>query len=240
MDVYWVINFFLFAVLTSVVVRKREVIYFLTAIIVYLTFHHSYGVVPIFTSGSPDSGASSASGLRIGHGMLPQLIGMLFLVSMMFIAVYRGYRSKVGLWVMKPVFPLFSLALLWVMVFVVVLGTDLLTQGAVPTLQTLKDFIAATFMLVLSFALAVYLYSERNIEIERLPWKFLFALIIMVLLIGAYEILTSQAWAGVMLSDGIRSHRASSVLFNPNVLGVWGALIVVFAGYLNIMGRSEH
>lgn len=239
MDIYWSINLFLLAALTAVVARKREIVYFLTAIVVYLTFHHAYGVVPIFMSETSSQGESVAKTLRQGHGMLPQLIGMVFLISMMSFAVYRSYKAKVKLSVLKPIFLLFSLAFLWMVMFGVVLGADFFIQGVVPSLQALKDFVSTSFMLVFSFVLAIYFYSERNIELERLPWNFLFSLIILVLLIGIFEILTSQAWAGAGLSVSVRSYRASSVLFNPNVLGIWGALLVVFAAYLNITGRGE-
>jgi len=45
--------------------------------------------------------------------------------------------------------------------------------------------------------------------------------------------LSGHGWAGYYLSDGSRLVRASSTLLNPNVLGLWGTLIIFLVQYFS-------
>jgi len=54
---------------------------------------------------------------------------------------------------------------------------------------------------------------------------------VLVLGIAAYEVIYENAWAGFEYL-GCRLFRASSTMFNPNVLGLWGAMLVFLGQYL--------
>lgn len=49
--------------------------------------------------------------------------------------------------------------------------------------------------------------------------------------IAIYEVFTHRSWAGTFQSTGTMVYRASSTLFNPNLLGLWASLVYLGCAY---------
>ena len=58
--------------------------------------------------------------------------------------------------------------------------------------------------------------------------------------IAFYEIFSHKAWAGTMDSTGSYVFRASSLLFNPNLLAFWAAFIYLSAAYCMIAYKYQY
>jgi len=56
-------------------------------------------------------------------------------------------------------------------------------------------------------------------------------ILILVTSVAAYELATFKAWSVFLNSDGETVYRASSLLFNPNLLGYWSSLVYIAAVY---------
>lgn len=76
------------------------------------------------------------------------------------------------------------------------------------------------------FAIALRQGSEYFISFRKEWLTAIFAMSVLMVAAGSYEIVSGMVWAGTYYSTGF-SYRASGTLFNPNVLGLWCAMTVL-------------
>ena len=84
------------------------------------------------------------------------------------------------------------------------------------------------FLFACLFAFS-FQFSSCKLSASELIW--IEALAGVVLLLAIFEVLGERAWAGHFTPAGARIFRPSSTMLNPNVLGLWGALILFLDHY---------
>lgn len=88
---------------------------------------------------------------------------------------------------------------------------------------------------MLAFLLVGYLGASRvdTLDAEVLHLWILGGLVILGITdsIGIYEVFYHKSWAGTLESSGEMVYRASSILFNPNLLSFWAALTYIGCAY---------
>lgn len=72
--------------------------------------------------------------------------------------------------------------------------------------------------------------SALEISIEK-HGLLLFGILLLVVGVAVYEVAANKAWSVFWNSEGVMVYRASSFLFNPNLLAYWASLIYIGAVY---------
>lgn len=123
------------------------------------------------------------------------------------------------------------------------IGAAILPNVSRGTLLTIyKETFFAVSMWIGAIVFAIILKQNGKYFIAfRREWViFLFVLSMLMVLSGFYEIATGVVWAGSSYTYGF-SYRASGMLFNPNVLGFWCALMAALISlmyHIRWMSRS--
>lgn len=87
--------------------------------------------------------------------------------------------------------------------------------------------VAAIFMLLILIHLND---SDLDISIEK-HGLLLFGILLLVMGVAVYEVAANKAWSLFWNSEGVMVYRASSFLFNPNLLAYWASLIYIAVAY---------
>jgi len=91
-------------------------------------------------------------------------------------------------------------------------------------------------IVLLAMCFVAYLFACRmqtkEVELTRRELNVIAVLAIMVLGIAVFEVISGFAWVRLLMYDGQLLSRGSGTLFNPNVLGLWGGVLVFLAVYL--------
>ena len=97
----------------------------------------------------------------------------------------------------------------------------------------LKNVISLEVMFAFALIAFLAIRNEKAINIERWHmWGVIGLLMVGVVdCIAIYEVFSHSSWAGTMSSTGVMVYRASSILFNPNLLGFWASLLYLGCAY---------
>jgi len=91
-------------------------------------------------------------------------------------------------------------------------------------------------IVLLAMCFVAYLFAWRmqnkDVVLQRRELNVIVVLAIMVLAIAVFEVISGLAWVRLLMYDGQLLSRGSGTLFNPNVLGLWGGVLVFLAVYL--------
>jgi len=121
------------------------------------------------------------------------------------------------------------IGLLSVYVTIFILSYIFFPQTSSQTLA-IKDNISLLLLLFFTYLFSILLQNGKEWGGKDLNWLMFSALL--VLGVGLYEVFAGFSWAMALLPDGRLLSRASSTMFNPNVLGLWAGLLIVFSVYL--------
>lgn len=99
--------------------------------------------------------------------------------------------------------------------------------------------IAATGLVMVLLASMALLQLEFKQPLKSGYLAFLIALLAAMLVVAFFEMYTLRAWATFMDSTGVLVLRSGSLLFNPNLYGMWCALLAILFGliYMRRSGR---
>ncbi len=217
-------NVALALVLFAFMVRSRfSVSSILLALIFFMTLHHGYAVLPLLF----DQGLSYASSIHFNALFLPKVVGALFLTGVTFAVLWRYKAALSGLLRLVHLRVPIALAALFLISAVLVF-----TFGESSSLAAF-DLLAMMGLLALSMAVGVLLLEGKEKKQSVLATLYfpITALSILVAGIAFIEVISHSAWAVFPLRDGRLVYRASSTLFNPNMLGLWSVAIVLLGTY---------
>lgn len=205
------------ASLLWITARRSSVGYCWFLLFVMATLHFSFAAFPVLFN-------STAEVLieyhQSGGGVIAKLAGFLFLVYV--IARMRKGTGRTGSqrgWI-------FSLS-----IALIVLGYILnLEVGNVTQLKN----IVATGLLI-----GMIVWGGNRLERERLDHdrtltrvnSTLLILAAICFILAMYEVLSQNAWARFVDSYGETVYRGSATLFNPNVLGIWSVIVLLWAAF---------
>lgn len=198
--------------------RKLSIIFVL---FLYGTLHFAYSTFALF---SHDSTQLLIDMHTNGAGILALSSGILVLMSSYALLAGRVYRasSKIRLPYKHGVF--------WVLVvaiFCLLVGYCLNYRVGDRGQALNVASVAAIFMLLLLIQLKD---SALEISIDK-HGLLLFGILLLVVGVAVYEVAANKAWSVFWKSDGVMVYRASSFLFNPNLLAYWASLIYIAAVY---------
>ena len=218
------VNIFVILSLILYVSKRNSTVSILMAIFSYLTLHYSFSFVSSLLVEYPVR-------LKVlfheGYSLYIKLNGMLFVGSLF---VFLVYKNKLEL---KRFYLEWRQLLLFVsilIIFFLVLGIiELSIDRYKLNINSAMALWTSLLMWVFSFLIAALLYIDK-IKFKDFRNEFVYVgafLLLLQLLVGAYEVFTGTAYAGSGASI-----RASGVLFNPNVLGLWTTFAFFITYYL--------
>lgn len=197
----------------------------MVAMFVYLSLHGGYAIFAAATG----SGIDTLNSLHYQSSDLGvKLIGAGFLICCGILLILR-MRHPLNSVKTNPFFRLdIVLGLAVFLIFMVygALNNSGISSGKL--LTVLKESIFSVCMWTGMFVFSIALSQGREYFVSRRK-EWLTALLVVGVLMfagGFYEIATGVVWAGTYYVTGF-SYRASGTLFNPNVFGLWCALMVV-------------
>lgn len=206
----------------------------LVAMFIYLSLHGGYAIFAAATG----SGIDTLNTLHYQSSDLGvKLIGAGFLIYCGVLLILR-MRHPLGSVKASPFFRLDIILLLVLFLMSMVYGA-VNYPGISPgkLLTVLKESIFSICMWVGMLVFSIAVSQGRDYFISyRKEW--LTALVVLALLTiagGFYEIVTGVVWAGTYYVTGF-SYRASGTLFNPNVFGLWSALMVALISLVFHLG----
>lgn len=219
-----IVNVLVVISLLSVLSRWRDNITLLLVLFTYGTLHFAFSAFAITENESVNLLAALHNE---GGGILAKLSAAV-LVGVVFVLLSR--RAYFGFMLGQGSEKKLTFYILFVM-GAILLGYFLNIRDG-DWLQ-FKNIISIEAML--TFLLVGYLGASRvdtlDAEILHL-WIFLGLVILGVTdSISIYEVLYHKSWAGTLESSGEMVYRASSILFNPNLLSFWAALIYIGCAY---------
>lgn len=209
------------------ILRNNDLYTLFFSLFFYLTLHYSYSAITIFC---PEMLTSLRGSTQLGA----KLTGIGFLLFIIIILIWRYKKLLVEQVGSGPSKLLGFSCLLWFLAMVIywiIKGLN----NTFPTPLAIQNIFSACFFCIIFIGFGVVLSRESYITKRQLK-KFcniIAILISLILLIATYEMITLHAWCGAYYSDSMDIvYRASSILFNPNLLGLWCALVILFAGYV--------
>jgi len=217
-------NVALALVLFAFMVRSRfSVGSTLMSLIFFMTLHHGYAVLPLLF----DQGLGYASSIHFNALLLPKLVGALFLSAVILALLWRYKAALSGLLRLVNVRVPIAFAALFL------ISTALVFTFGESTPLAAFDLLSMMGLLVLSMAVGVLLLEgdEKKQPVIATLYFPIAVLSILVAGIALIEVISHSAWAVFPLSDGRLVYRASSTLFNPNMLGLWSVAIVLLGTY---------
>jgi len=214
-----VLNIIAIALFTAAAIRSNHMPY-VVIFLVYAALHHAYAV-PCLLLGD-------AIRLRDFHLIsTPNVVisGVAFLIVWLAF-VFRDVRDYL---VDDSIFTKVYLVCIGILVctlFVENIYSDLSDFQ----IHLLKDSTSLLATLLFAYVISIIIrHVSRPWSVYEL--RAVSAVSVLVLGIAAYEVLNGFAWASGLYSNGML-YRASSTMLNPNVLGLWGGLLIFFGGYL--------
>jgi len=195
----------------------------LLALIFFMTLHHGYAVLPLLF----DQGLSYATSIHFNALLLPKCVGALFLAGVTFAVLWRYKATLPGLLRLVNVrVPIVFSALFLISAILVIIFGERTSLAAF-------DLLAMIGTLALSMAVGALLLEgdgKKQSVIATLYFP-ITMLSILVAGIAFIEVISHSAWAVFPLNDGRLVYRASSTLFNPNMLGLWSVAVVLLGTY---------
>lgn len=201
----------------------------LTATLVYCTLHFSFGAWIVLTDPNARFVLADMHGRTLSEGA--RNWGAAFMLFVLGVLAWR-YGNETRTWLRQPdrrtlllVVAACGAALL--------AGLALVFLGGNLTPLAPKDVASMLAMLVLALLLTAAWTAEGPDEREEALQHLLrvvAALAALVVVVALFELNTGRTRAFTPLPDGAVAERASSLLFDPNLLGMWCAGAAVFAG----------
>ncbi|MDO9012236.1 MAG: hypothetical protein Q7U78_10595 [Gallionella sp.] len=223
-NAFEIANVMIVILLLLMLVRKRDVTTLLMVLFVYGTLHFGFAAIAL----TSDESARLLIALHDeGSGMLAT-IATLSLLAVTFVLLsmhaYRAYLlSQSGEKKM-------------IMYVLLIMGAVLcgyalnIRQG--DWLQ-LKNVISIEAML--AFLLIGYLGATgaHTLNMAKIYSWGVAELLVFAAIdgIAVYEVFNHHSWAGTLESSGAMVYRASSILFNPNLLAFWASLVYLGCAY---------
>jgi hypothetical protein len=206
----------------------------LVATLAYCTLHFSYGAWMVFTAPDPREVFMSFKGESVPG---TRAWGLAFVLFLLVTLAWR-YREEWASWFRRRErLGLVLAASGFAAALLVGLGLNLLTAGGATPLA-LRDVASMLVMLALALLLTAAFVAEgpeARGEALRMLLRATAVLAVLAALVAFFELNTGQTRAFTDLPGGIRVERASSLLFDPNLFGMWCAGVAVFAG--RFLGR---
>lgn len=206
----------LFSIVLLVVAWRREVDIILLILFIYGSLYYCSSLAPLF------AGWSVVKLIEVhrfqGSGLLAKISAIFFL---MVIFIRLGIRL-----VNLPDWNRQLMYLFLAVIAAVFLGY--LVSLKPGDLKQLQNLISLEFMLVLMFLGSRGLGGSGGYSLPKpYPWTIIKGLSLLALLVGFYEVFSLRAWANFQNSSGELIYRASSLLYNPNLFGIWGAIVTL-------------
>ena len=201
----------------AVVVRMLRAdlirIYFL--LFAYCSLHFTFAAMPMLTGESIENIVN----LHIkGGGVLSKAAASSVIVAFL-VVIYT--KSSV---LTKGVGLALAVSLLLLMV-------GYLLNLRVGDWMQLKN-VAATGLVAVMLASMALVQLEFKQPVKERYIAFLIALLVTMLVVAFFEIYTLRTWATFVDSKGVMVRRSSALLFNPNLYGLWSAIVATFFSFL--------
>jgi len=220
-----VINFTIALMAGLYALKKKDALAFLTGLYIYITFHYTYAALPIFFR---DTFIVWRESTQPGA----KLSGLIFIVFIIF-EIYRRFVISNRRWMKQTALVLpVVLMLAWLLLTLAQWGLDMKAGQAISRVA-LQDTVSAILMLllVMGFAVGLDVREAELVNFWHAARLFYPSILIVVTAVAFYQIIFAQDFASSPLPNGEMVLRACSFLFNPNVLGFWGALGIFFVSY---------
>lgn len=204
--------------------RKRDAATLLLILFVYGTFHFGFSVLA-FTQ--PESTKLLVAFHTQGTGALASAATLL-LLGVIFVALtlsaYQGFNNSDA----KDRTIVTKIALMMIAVMV---GYGLnYRQSDWLQLKNVVSIQALLYLLLVGYFSSIFSNTVNVTRVYKLGVAELFVFFV-IDLIAVYEVLSLKAWASFQESSGDVIYRASSVFFNPNLLGLWASFVYLWCGY---------
>jgi hypothetical protein len=218
------VNVLLVFLLFLMLSRRRGVVELLLVSFIYGTLHFGFAVGVL--ASADRVGVMTAMHLN-GGGALAKL-SALSLIGVVVVLLGRLAYKKFSLNREGDRAIIVSILLVMVAVFVGYLFN--MKDG--DWLQ-LKNVISLGVMFAFTLIAFLAIRGEQAINIESgHMWRVIGLLMLCAVdCIAIYEVFSHSSWAGTLSSTGVMVYRASSILFNPNLLGFWASLVYLGCAY---------
>jgi len=196
-----------------------------TVLLLFMTLHHSYALLPLFA----ENGREASAILHTGGAMLPKFIGGFFLVVVV-LTIFYCNKKQMFFMLHEAVFRIF---IVYSLSFTIISIVGMVDQDI--SVLAIKDLLSMMLIVLLAMALAILLAAnERSHRAPVASFIYMPIMItsVVVVCVAFFEVLFHLAWATFALTDGTIVYRASSTLFNPNMLGLWAVFLAIFGSYV--------
>ncbi len=220
-----IINSIIVITLGIIVIKRRNRYSIIFALFLYISLHYTYTALPIFW-------LNKFGHLRLCTQLGAKLIGIGFLfisAGLLFFQNKKRIISNIRLEVNKWLYITFGL---WILMVGISWAVGIANQNF-PSSIALHDILSA-FLLVmfaLIFAFSLKSQSVDNPDSLKKMWQVLLVLVIIMNIISLYQVLFFKCFAYTPNKSGDLEVRACALLFNPNVLGFWYAIIASTFAY---------
>lgn len=200
------------------------------ALFVYLSLHGGYA---IFAAATGD-GINTLNTLHfVSSDLGAKLSAAFFITCCGILLINRLHHPFQSLQGSSKLVSRMGYALLLFSLFMAIGAATLpnISRGTVLTIYKESFFAVSMWIGAIVFAIIIKQNGKYFIAFRREWVAFLLVISILMVVSGFYEIATGVVWAGTSYSYGF-SYRASGMLFNPNVLGFWCALMAALVSLI--------
>lgn len=227
------LNLVLALLLSAYAWKRRSAASLAWAFFIYGSLHYAYAILPIFLGTYNPVVVMSQWHSSPPKG--PTLAGAAFVLFILILLLQRYGKFILKSVLNRKLRPVVILFSIWLLAVGFTWLRGLSGGGGYPSAVSIKGCVSTMMMLFIAFGLAAALTSERDLPIFRHGLsqfrQSILTLTVVMVVVALFELLTEQAWASFRLSDQTIVLRASALLFNPNVLGVWFAFIAMMGSF---------
>lgn len=212
------VNVILAAVVVFSMIGTRSHGYILFLLFSYASLHFSFAALPLIT------GASMIDVAAIhlqGSGILAKLSGVTVLIAL-FIKLCCDFKLSIA--VEKKIIHTF------VAVLVAITIGGFLNLRPDDSMQ-IMNVIATLGMLLLMVLIAPHV-DKFEWNMHRREMYFVLLMQLVMFAVAFYELYSLRTWASFINSNGEVIYRSSSLLFNPNIYGMWCSILAIAFSYL--------
>lgn len=206
---------------------KKDLYSLFFSLFIYLSLHYSYVAFGIF----------EVTELHSLHGTTQvgaKLTGIGFILFVIIVLILR-YRMLL----IEQIFSGASKVIVFLCSFwflaVVIHWVNMVLNGRYPSRLSIQNIFSTCLLCIIFIGCGVVLSQRPSVSKDRLErfCKIVIFLLLTILFIGIYQIISHHAWNFTYINESDRFvWRASSILFNANLLGFWCAMVALFAGYI--------
>jgi hypothetical protein len=219
-----VTNVILVTILFFIICHQKNPGSLLWVLFIYGALHFSYSVVPLFSENYEEV-------LILYHAQGgSSTVKIIALVLLFIVYVILGKYSCEQILSRNKEDTVISLALLSG-IFIILLGYIL--NARPDDIGQFKNFISIEAMLILLLVGYLSLKKEKFLaDVDITSWL-VTGLILLVVIdsVAFYEVFSHRSWANTYIDYGGKVYRASSTLFNPNLLGLFMVLVYLGCAY---------